>query len=186
MGMYCTLRSATPAQIAALVQHPEYLPPFFDAIGFEDALPRPTLWQMLRGKAPRPPEVLLDSSNSMEVGLDKAWHGLHFLFTGRSDGGEMPAAFLMSGGLRIGSEDAHALNPHQVIAFRDFVHGISEDELRSRFEPQRMTDLHIYPEVTWLRDGSEAFDYVMEFREQLWAFLRDAADEQQGCVIWIA
>lgn len=186
MGVYCTLRSATPEQIAALVQHPELLPPFFDVVGFEDALPRPTFWQLLRGKAPRPPEVLLDSADSMEVGLDKAWHALHFLFTGNAEGGDTPAAFLLSGGLRIGTEDAHALSPRQVAEFRDYVHGLPEDLLRSRFDPIRMTELQIYPEIIWLRDGTEALDYVMEFHQKLWAFLRDAADERQGCVIWIA
>jgi len=49
-----------------------------------------------------------------------------------------------------------------------------------------MTDLHIYPEIIWNRDGEDALDYVMEFYPQLRTFLEDAADEQQGCIIWIA
>jgi hypothetical protein len=84
-----------------------------------------------------------------------------------AEGGDTPAAFLLSGGLRIGTEDAHALTPRQVVEFRDYVHGLPEGLLRSRFDPKRMTELQIYPEIIWLRDGTEALDYVMELHQQL-------------------
>ncbi len=188
MGTYCTLRSATPLQIVTLIQQPQFLPAFFEAAAFQDVMPRPTLWQLIRGTAPQPPEVLLDRSNCLEAGVEKTWEALHFLFTGRAEGGgEPPGSYLLSGGLSIGNgSDAHALNPKQLIEFRDFTRALSEDELRRRYDPQRMTDLHIYPEIIWKRDGEAALDYVMEFYPQLRTFLEEAADEQQGCIIWIA
>jgi hypothetical protein len=174
-------------QIVTLYNHPEFLPVFFDVVGFEDVLPRPTLWQLIRGTAPQPPQVLLDQSNCLEAGVEKTWNALHFLFTGLAEGGEPPASYLLSGGLPIGNgSDAHALNPKQLIEFRDFTRALSEDELRRRYDPQRMTDLQIYPRIIWNRDGEDALDYVMEFYPQLRTFLEDAADEQQGCIIWIA
>ncbi|HSP15842.1 MAG TPA: YfbM family protein [Thermoanaerobaculia bacterium] len=187
MGVYLTIRSATVEQIAALDAKPELLPAFFDAIGFEDVIPRPTLWQLLTGKRASIPEALLDQSNCMEIGLEKTWHALHFLFTGTAEGGDPPACFLMSGGLGLstGDTEAHALSPLQVEAFRRFVHGISEEQLRARYDPKRMTELHIYPEIIWQRDGEEALEYVLEYHQQLWSFLRDAAAEHQGCVMWL-
>lgn len=50
MGVYLTIRSATTEQIAALDAKPELLPAFFDAVGFEDLIPRPTIWQLHTGK----------------------------------------------------------------------------------------------------------------------------------------
>src|SRR5688500_19039614 len=99
MGVYLTMRSATPDQIMALDARPELLPAFVDDAGFEDVLPRPTFWQLITGRRPVVAEALLDQSNIMEVSLDKAWHALHFLFTGTSEGGTPPACYLMSGGL---------------------------------------------------------------------------------------
>lgn len=123
----------------------------------------------------------------MEVGLDKAWHGLHFLFTGLGEGGPAPACYLLDGGVVIpmADTDAHVLKPSALADFRDYVHSVTEAELRTRYDPSRMAALHIYPEIIWERDPDESFDYVMEFHQQLWAFLRDAAEEKQGCVIWI-
>ena len=122
MGVYLTIRSTTVDQIAALDAKPELLPAFFDAAAFEDLLPRPTFWQLLTGRGPSVPESLLDQSNCMEVGLEKAWHALHFLFTNTADGGDPPACYLMSGGLGLssGDTDAHALSPQQVEEFRSF------------------------------------------------------------------
>jgi len=187
MGLYLTLRSATVDQIAALDARPELLPAFFDPGGFEDVLPRPSLWQLITGRRTSVPEALLDQSNCMEVGLDKAWHALHFLFTGTADGGDPPACYLLSGGLGLSSGDteAHALTPQQLSEFRDFVHSIPESEIRARYDPKRMTELHIYPEIIWERDGNEALEYVLEFHEQLLVFLRDAVGEEQGCVLWL-
>lgn len=187
MGVYLAIRSATPDQIMALDAKPELLPAFFDAATFEDLLPRPTFWQLVTGRRASVPEALLDQSNCMEVDLEKAWHALHFLFTGTSEGGDPPACYLMSGGLGLstGDTDAHALSPQQVEEFRKYVHGISEEELRRRYDPKRMTALHIYPDVIWERDGDDALDYVLEYHQKLWAFLRDAAEEEQGCVMWL-
>jgi len=153
MGVYLTIRSASVDQIAALDAKPELLPVFFDAAAVEDVLPRPSFWQLLTGRRPSVPESLLDQSNCMEIGLEKAWHALHFLFTGTADDGDPPACYLMSGGLGLsaGDTDTHALSPQQVEEFRSFVHGISEDDLRARYDPKRMTQLHIYPEIMGAR-----------------------------------
>ena len=39
-----------------------------------------------------------------ELDVDKAWHGLHFLFTGTAEGGDEPACFLTEGGSILGED----------------------------------------------------------------------------------
>src|SRR5690242_14594616 len=51
--------------------------------------------------------------------LDKAWHGIHWLLTGSSEGGEEPLCFLLAGGEQVGDVDvgygpARALTSSQV------------------------------------------------------------------------
>ena len=187
MGVYLSMRSATPEQIVALHAQPDLIPAFFEALAFQDVLPKPTFWQLLTGRGPQPPEVLLDRSNCLETDLGQSWHALHFLFTGTADGGQPPASYLLKGGLDLnfGGTDAHALSPRQLQEFRSFVDGLPDEELRSRFNPGKMTELHIYPEIIWKRDPEASLADVLEHHQRLSEFLRDAAGESQGCVIWI-
>lgn len=188
MGLTCAIRSATSDQIEALSRWPMLLPAFFEAASLDEVRPAPTLWQRIRGRAPQIPAALHDLSNCMEIDLEKAWHGLHFLFTGTAYEGDEPACFLLKGGRAIRWEDieARALSPDEVERFRELVHALPEEALRKRYDPETMTRLEIYPEIIWMREGEEALDYLLEYHQQLWAFLRDAAEEKQGCVIWIA
>jgi hypothetical protein len=182
MGMYCFLRSATVEELDALVANPEYLTVFFETAEIADVLPEPTLWQLLTGKRPHVPEVFLIESESLTAELDKAWGGLHFLFTGQANEAPGPAGYLFSGGAKIGSFDANALYPEQVREFRDFVHSLSKDDLRARFAPERMAHLHIYP-GQWDAEGE--IESLLENFGHLKGFLQDVADRNDGCVIWI-
>ena len=61
------------------------------------------------------PIVLADDEGSV-ADLDKAWHGLHYLFTGTDEGGNSPLDFLAVGGEEIGTIEvgygpARALEP---------------------------------------------------------------------------
>lgn len=54
-----------------------------------------------------------DGSSDDEEYLDKAWHGLHFLFTGTAWEGDPPLNFLVSGGREIGDVDVGYRRPPQ-------------------------------------------------------------------------
>lgn len=43
------------------------------------------------------------AAGHQSVDIDKAWHALHFLFTGTAWEGEMPASFLLVGGAPVGA-----------------------------------------------------------------------------------
>jgi hypothetical protein len=182
MGMYGFLRSATVEELDALVANPEYLTVFFESKEIADVLPEPTLWQLLKGKRQHVPEVFLVESESLTAELDNEWGGLHFLLAGQADEAPPPAGYLLSGGVRIGSLGANALYPESVREFRDFVSTLSENDLRGRFDPERMAQLQIYP-GHWDAEGE--IEFLLERFRQLKGFLHDVAERKDGCVIWI-
>jgi hypothetical protein len=183
MGVTCAFKSASDEQLALLRREPKWLDLFFEP---EDEPPPASWWSRLLRRPAAPPEALLAQTECMATDLDKAWHGLHFLFTGTAEGGDLPAAFLYLGGEEIGPFGARLVSAAEARRIKDFVHSLSEDELRSRFDPARMDELKIYPEGIWRRDGDDGLDYLLGNFETLSAFLRDVTDEGQGFVMEIS
>jgi len=123
--------------------------------------------------------------------LDKAWHGLHFLLSGSAWEGEPPAAFLLNWGAGIGEVDvgygpARALTQAQTAEIGDFLDGIDQAELRSRFDPELMMHESIYPTI-WDRDPTEddTLGYVMEYFDILRQFVRRTANDGLGMVVYL-
>jgi hypothetical protein len=139
------------------------------------------------GMVPWPPR-----RDGDEADLDKAWHGLHFLLTGTAWEGDEPACFLVRGGREIGDEDvgygpARALSPDQVGRFADFLASISHDDLRRRYDPLKMTELEIYPDV-WSRthDGDDTeWEYLEQGFETLREFVTRARGLGEGIIVCI-
>ena len=207
MGMVCALYRATNKEIDGLVESPETLDDFIEEIEgpglpVREVRPKGILGFLLRltpikieevvpeeerGNAPpgRPP----DPERSMDI--EKAWHGLHFLFTGVADGGEEPACYLTSGGESIGDDGyAHALRPDQTRRFAEFLSAITPDALRQRYDPVRMTSLGIYPDVIWAREpgknGDSPVEWLINAFEDIQAFVGKAAAAGDGMVIQIS
>ena len=112
--------------------------------------------------------------------VDKAWHGLHYLLNGTSEGGEPPLAWAIYGDEQLNDADigmggAGVLTPPQVREVAAALAALPPTELRRRYDPQRMAALKIYPDVIWVRDGQHALDYVMEHFEPLAKFYADTA-----------
>jgi len=122
--------------------------------------------------------------------IDKAWHGIHYLLTGQSQGGLAPLALTVFGGEEFGPEigygSARFLTPAQVSDVSKALALLSSDTLRHRFDPKDMEGKDIYPEVIWVREGNEAFDYLMENFEQLTVLYRDAAARGDGMLQWLS
>jgi hypothetical protein len=77
-----------------------------------------------------------------ELDVDKAWQGLHFLFTGDAWSGEPPLDFIGSGGTEVGEADvgygpARAFTSAEVREISAALDDITRDELAPRFEPAR-------------------------------------------------
>jgi Domain of unknown function (DUF1877) len=121
--------------------------------------------------------------------VDKAWHGIHFVLTGKAEGGEGPLALAVLGGDEVGDEvgygPARFLTPAQVQEVATALEMLTIKEFEKGFKPAEMVAAEIYPEVIWERDGLEALSYVVENFQQMVAFYRDTAARGDGAVLWL-
>jgi hypothetical protein len=126
-----------------------------------------------------------------DLDVDKAWHGIHFLLTGTAWEGEPPLAFIVRGGEEVGDVDvgygpARAFTSTEVRAIADALKPITLDVLKKRFDPAAMTKLDIYPSI-WDRapEEDDTLGYLLEYYEQLWEFVAEAAREGEGMLVYV-
>jgi hypothetical protein len=128
--------------------------------------------------------------SEIECDLEGTWHGLHYLFTGTAWEGDEPACYLIRGGEEVGDDDfddpPRLLRPEVVRNFRGFLAGLSDDELRHRFDAERMTALKIDPERLW-KDSSapddRAMSLLLESFHDLRVFTDKAATAGDGLIV---
>ena len=168
MSIICNLRSATDAQLQALLQEPEQLEAFLeDEEDFGDAA----------------------GASFVELDLDEAWHGIHFLLTGTAVEGQAPLDFLERGGREVGEVDlgygpARCFDSAQVRAIAQALAPIGAEQLRARFDPDRMRMLEIYPDIWDGQQGEkDPLGYVLSYYAELKAFLARVAALSHGMVL---
>lgn len=177
MGMICVLRRASPGDLQQLLRDPELITSFLHEDD-HDELPAP------------PPLPWSERAEDDTTDLDKAWHGLHYLFTGTAWEGEAPSGLLLNGGEQIGDVDvgmgpARALRPDDVRRFAEFLAPLDQGTLRDRFDPGKMVALDIYPARLWGSDD-DPFGYLWEHFQVLRDFVAGAARRGDGLVIFTA
>jgi hypothetical protein len=128
------------------------------------------------------------------VDLDKAWHCLHFLLTGRAQGGEPPLDFLLQGGTPVGRDDlggagpARVFLPGEVARLADALAPLEPAALLARFDVKKLEKLEVYP-GRWSalnpRSDYETGYYLGPFRELKRVTARAKA-EQLGMIVWIS
>lgn len=196
MGMILTLRQANRDVIARLLASPERISEFLFDEEYVAPVQRPGLISRLFGTLPPPatpaalPVPWPARRDGDEADLDKAWHGLHFLFTGTAWEGDEPECYLLRGGQEIGDEDvgygpARALQPEQVRRFAEYLGSISHEDLRRRYDPPKMSELEIYPDI-WSRDSGEEnveWEYLLENFDTLREFVAHTRDVEEGIVV---
>jgi len=126
------------------------------------------------------------------VDLDKAWHGIHFLLTGTAWGGTPPLSYLVVGGENVcpvdmGYGPVRLLRPPEVRAFAKALAGLDEGTLRSRFDPARMRELDIYPEI-WDRPDEleDSLAYLLDNFAMLRDFVGRASEAGRALLINIS
>jgi len=129
-----------------------------------------------------------DGAPANSIDIDKAWHGIHYLLNEDGNGGDEPLCWAILGGDEIGDDQGcgpvRILQPDLVKSIAGAL--IDESTFKSRYEPEAMEAAQIYPETIWVRDGSEALDYLAEYYRELVAFYLAAAERGDGIVLWIA
>jgi hypothetical protein len=162
----------------------------------ERRLQRPGFIARLFGAAspPPPPDApvfALGDGEGKEIDVDKSWHGMHYLLTRSAEGGTPPLDFLLEGGRTVGDEDvgygpAWVFTAAETRGIAAAVAGISDEELRARYDPRAMDAADVYPSRIWVRDGDEALDYVMEYIAILRATLQEAVEMNRGLMLTLS
>jgi Domain of unknown function (DUF1877) len=142
------------------------------------------------GKAPAEPDTW-EPTSSNELYVDKAWAGIHYLLTGTAWEGDPPLNFIL-GGTEIGNVDvgygpARALTSDEIRNLAPALDALPPDALRDRFDPARMMELRVYPEI-WDRDPEEddTLGYLITNYTDLRNFVRRTADGGFGLIVYIA
>lgn len=142
--------------------------------------------------SPDDPDLLLPlawaEGEAASTDIDKAWHGLHFLYAGVPFGGSLPEGFIMNGDHVLVDRDAgygppFYYTPAQTADIAAMLNALDRDELRRRYDPAKMEREEIYPAI-WEAEGDEAFDdYLFGFHESLRDFVNATAAKNMGLVI---
>jgi hypothetical protein len=130
-----------------------------------------------------------DSEPENSLDVDKAWHAIHYMLNGTADGGDGPLALTVLGGEELGDDmgmgPARFLTPAQVKSVADALGKLTAEDFSGRFNPREMTELQIYPDVIWERDGQEGLDYVVHYFQQLVQHYQGAAERGDGMILSI-
>ena len=156
MGMILELLRATPAEFEAYVKDSSLLEEKFYG----------------------------DSEGDLTIiNLDKSWEGILFLLTGQGlKKNQHPMLRVLFSGQNVdenmdmGYGPAEYLTAEQVKEVYAELSAITEEELTARFDPARMTELHIYPEI-WQEEG--ILYYLLAFFNELRTFYAKAAENNQ-------
>jgi hypothetical protein len=98
------------------------------------------------------------------IDIDKAWHGIHFLFTNSAWGGPTPAKWIIFGKTPIpefegGYGPAHYLTPSQVSQVSELLENTPIEELKRRYDSHDFFDADIYPNLLWDEEDEEYLLY---------------------------
>lgn len=192
MGMLASLYTLSDNNIEKVIDNPlllEIVTDQQDPHAYERARQRemPGLLQRLLGrKAPvrsDPANFVLADGEALDVDLDKAWHGLHYMLTRTAWDGNPPLNFIVQGGRDI-DEYSRAFSAADVTAIDAALGLINTALLASRFDADEMDRLDIYPGI-WANPENEALDYCLEHFILLKDFIHQAAHRLLGMVVCI-
>lgn len=100
----------------------------------------------------------------------------------------MPEAFLLDGGSFIGTVDvgygpARVFDPTETQIIANMLEHKKVEDLIANFDPLQLTDVDIYPQI-W-DTTPNARSKCMEYFKQLQYFMRHAAENQRGLVVYL-
>jgi hypothetical protein len=124
------------------------------------------------------------------LNLGKAWHCVHWLLTGKTDGGEPPLAWAVHGDREVGDDagygPARLLEPKQVSTIASALAGVTRDDLVRRFDLAALERDRIYP-GDWTHEGDageDDFEWIWAAFSSLRAFYAEAAAQGDGVLVW--
>jgi len=165
MGMYASFKLARPDILTRLLQDPDELEEYVEETGIGGGS--------------------LDPGTALEV--EKTWHALHYLLTGKTGTSAPPLDFIIRGGEKFdGREGASAFTAEQVAEIHHALEPLEVDALRARFDKKAMQKARIYPDIWRHPDAEEFLETTLENFETLKAFMQKAANEGFGMILMIS
>ncbi len=195
MSVIGNLARVTEGQLADLKRTPAAITGLFYPDLAETAAPtRRGLWARLFGKkasAPAPTTRIGVLGDEDQTDLDKAWHTLHFLFTGSAWDGDFPQGFLVSCGAPIGDVDvgygpARGFTAAEVAEISRYLESIDRDQLRASLDPKKIIEAEIYPNFG--SDGpisDEDWEYIGGAFDQAREFLRETSKRKMALLVYL-
>jgi hypothetical protein len=127
-----------------------------------------------------------DEATDDWLSLDKAWQGVHFLLTGTVDATPEPLGQAVLGGQEVGEDDGYGpprlMDPATVAEVATALSGLTDDEVRARFDTRTMQAMDVYPQI-WDEDNVLE-DYLMPFVQALRQFYARAS--HRGAAVLLA
>ncbi len=110
--------------------------------------------------------------------LEKDWHRLHFVLTGsaRATNHVLSKAIIGSKSLagEINLGEPHFLNPSEVKEIASVLQNVTEDELKTRYNPPAMIAAKVYHQL-WDKVETEAIERLVNIFKELVEFYNEAA-----------
>ncbi len=175
MSMLCNLYALTPAQIETIESRPEAVG---ELLGCEPPAKKVGIIAKLFGKAPVSPgragHRLEPIPESETFELDKAWHILHFLFSGSAEEGPWPASFILSGGQEVGPDLGYGsprlLTPKDLSEIASFLQTLSLQGMAATYKADAIRAAKVY----W--KPSESDDECQRQVEDIWSIMQSLRD----------
>lgn len=180
MGMTMTLAAVDGGRLADLVADPAAVDAFLDEVDAAYARTAPGV--------PGPAAAAEAEAREVACDLDKAWHAIHWLLTGEAEEAPLPAGGLL-GGLPVGEDlgygPARVLTPEETTGFAALLAEADRATLFGRFDFAALEKAGIYPPVWGRRDHGD-MSYVLDYADDLRAFVAARAERGEGLVIVLA
>jgi hypothetical protein len=84
----------------------------------------------------------------------------------------------------LGYGPAHYVTPEQVVELNSQISQITVTDLRQKFDPGRMTELGIYPEI-W-DNNPETFEYLNEYFQIVQQVYKEASSKNEAIISFIS
>lgn len=127
--------------------------------------------------------------NSLELNIDKSWHGIHFLLTGRPHGGNPPHSLAILGGKEVPDlgdlmsfGPARKVSPEEVQEVTIALEVISVRDLLARYDLAEMLRHEIYAAG---QDPQEDQDYFGHFYQKMRIFYKNAAKKGNAVLVYL-
>ncbi|MCG8686362.1 MAG: YfbM family protein [Desulfobacterales bacterium] len=189
MSMIGNFRTTCDLDIDALLERPQRIELMLYGEYFSDNTKKKGIFSFFRKRKDEPHDNWKPIDIGKEIDVDKAWHGIHYLLTGKVWDASGPEAFIVSGGIEIGDVDvgygpSRAFKSKEVKKIARRLRDIEKNKLIESCDKNNFSENEIYPEI-WDEEPESCFGYILEHFEALKHFVSEAAEDGKALIVYI-